>query len=102
MKNLSIIYSYNIILFIKYYSTLIIPNLKPTICINLLNFRLIKEIEHIHTCFLLSKKNYTDYILSEQMILHFVELPKFYEAITKSGEMKLKAELKRCFEFSIL
>ncbi|HOG64021.1 MAG TPA: Rpn family recombination-promoting nuclease/putative transposase [Spirochaetota bacterium] len=50
--------------------------LKPVICINILNFVLIKELPAMHTCFMLLEKDNPDYVLTRHCMLHFLELPK--------------------------
>ena len=50
--------------------------LKPTICINVLNFILFKELDYVHSCFLLREINNLDYVLTDHIILHFLELTK--------------------------
>lgn len=51
--------------------------LTPVISINILNFRLVKNIDYIHTCYVLKEINYNK-ILTEDCQLHFIELPKFH------------------------
>lgn len=53
--------------------------LNPVICINLLDFILIKELPDVHTCFLAMEKNNHEYALSNHFKIHFIELPKFYK-----------------------
>lgn len=50
--------------------------LSPAICINILDFILFKQIEKFHTCFLLTEKDNTDDVLTDHIVLHYVELPK--------------------------
>ena len=50
--------------------------LMPVISINLLNFKLIKNIEDIHTCYVLKDMKHNN-ILTDHCQLHFIELPKF-------------------------
>ncbi len=50
--------------------------LKPTVCINLLNFSL-EPLKSIHSCFRLCEKNHPDVILTDHLMMHFLELPRF-------------------------
>ena len=58
--------------------------LDPVICINLLSFNLFKELEQIHTCFFLREKNEPEFVLTDHLVLHFLELNKLSEEIMKS------------------
>lgn len=51
--------------------------LKPTICINMVNFTIIPETTNVHSCFLLMEKNNPDLVLTDHLIMHYLELPKF-------------------------
>ena len=51
-------------------------DLKPTICINILDFELFKEIDSLHTCFLLREQNLPEYVLTDHIVIHFLEIPK--------------------------
>jgi predicted transposase/invertase (TIGR01784 family) len=53
--------------------------LKPVICINLINFTLIKETSDVHSCFLPIEKNNHDLILTDHFVINFLELPKFFK-----------------------
>jgi predicted transposase/invertase (TIGR01784 family) len=66
----------------KYYTSQLketqdFDKLLPTICINLLNFKLIKTSKPIHHCFLIKEQKNPELVLTEHLILHFIELPKF-------------------------
>ena len=50
--------------------------LTPVISINILNFKLVKDIDYIHTCYVLKEIKYNK-ILTEDCQIHFIELPKF-------------------------
>jgi predicted transposase/invertase (TIGR01784 family) len=50
--------------------------LRPTVCINLLNFKLFPDINQLHNCFLLREKNEPEYVLTDHLVLHFLELQK--------------------------
>jgi predicted transposase/invertase (TIGR01784 family) len=51
--------------------------LKPVICINILTFDLIPDFKSSHTCFMLLEKNNPEICLTEDIVLHFLELSKF-------------------------
>jgi len=52
--------------------------LKPTISINLLNFNLI-DSEKVHSCFSLYEKNNHELMLTNHLLIHFIELKKFIQ-----------------------
>ncbi len=58
-------------------ATLDYKDLKPTICINLVNFNLIKDYKQVHSCFLLKEMNHPKIVLTDHLIMHYIELPKF-------------------------
>lgn len=62
--------------------------LNPVICINILDFSLIRETDKTHTVFLPLEKNNPDLRLSEHFEIHFIEIPKFNEKASQ-----LKADL---------
>ena len=62
-------------------------DLKPTICINILDFKLFNEIESLHTCYLLREQNLPEYVLTDHIIIHFLEVPKLQD-----GNIKTKLE----------
>ena len=71
--------------------------LKPVICINILNFVLIKELPAMHTCFMLLEKNNPEFALTRHCMLHFLELPKLNKKNNFSNNLErwltfLKAE----------
>jgi len=55
----------------------IYKSLKPTICINVLDFTLIEPIDRFHTCFMLHEIIEPENVLTDHIVLHFLELPKF-------------------------
>ncbi|MDY6968549.1 MAG: Rpn family recombination-promoting nuclease/putative transposase [Spirochaetota bacterium] len=59
----------------------IYSRLKPAVCINLLNFTLFQEFDYFHSCFLLREINNPEYILTDHLILHFLELPKLNDEV---------------------
>lgn len=66
----------------KLYSSQISENdtykkLKPAICINLLNFTLIDTHDKPHSCFVLKEMKNPDLTLTDHLLIHFIELPKF-------------------------
>jgi len=54
-------------------------DLKPTICINLLDFNLLPDKNQIHSCFLLTEKNNPELVLTDHIMIHFIEIKKFKE-----------------------
>ena len=50
--------------------------LKPAICINLLNFSIIENSD-VHSCFLIREMKNPELILTDHLIIHFLELLKF-------------------------
>ncbi len=50
--------------------------LNPVICINILDFVLIQDLDNFHTCFLPMEKDNPEYVLTDHFMLHFLELPK--------------------------
>jgi predicted transposase/invertase (TIGR01784 family) len=59
--------------------------LKPTVCINILDFEVFKEMKKSHNCFLLCEKSNPEYVLTDHILLHYLELPK----VTKK-DIKMK------------
>ena len=59
--------------------------LRPTICINVLNFKLFPEIKAFHNCFLFREHRKPELILTDHAMLHYLELPKLsgYQQKTK-------------------
>jgi len=51
--------------------------LNPTICINLINFKLFKGYKEVHSCFVLKEKRHPELELSNHLLIHFIELDKF-------------------------
>jgi len=58
-------------------------NLKPTVCINLLNSSIFPDLLDFHSCFRITEKDHSDCILTEDLQIHFIELPKL---IVNKGE----------------
>ena len=50
--------------------------LNPTICINVLNYVMFDKVDRLHTCFMLSENEQPDFILTDHLMIHFLELPK--------------------------
>ncbi len=61
----------------------IYKELNPVICINLLDFKLIKESDKAHTCFMAYEKDNFNLLLSDHFEIHFIEFPKFKEKMNK-------------------
>lgn len=57
--------------------------LKPTISINILNWTLIEQSIDKRSTFLLTEKNNKDIVLTYQIIIHFLELSKVEENLSK-------------------
>jgi predicted transposase/invertase (TIGR01784 family) len=70
--------------------------LKPVICINILNFDLIKDLDSFHTCFLAYEYKNKDVLLTEHFQLHFLEIPKF-----EQNKYKINELLRSWFEYLI-
>jgi len=50
--------------------------LQPTICINLISFKLFPQLEQFHNCFILTEKDQSEFKLTDHLKIHFIELPK--------------------------
>ncbi|MBN2533531.1 MAG: PD-(D/E)XK nuclease family transposase [Spirochaetales bacterium] len=50
--------------------------LKPTICINILDFNLLANIPGPHNCFMLHEIKNPEFVLTDHLMIHFLELPK--------------------------
>ena len=61
--------------------------LKPTITINLLNFNLI-ESKEVHSCFGIFEKSNHELMLSNHLLIHFIELPKFIKESKFNNEFE--------------
>jgi predicted transposase/invertase (TIGR01784 family) len=63
-----------------YYSQLgsgeLYTDLYQTVCINVLDFMLFPELEDFHTCFQITEKDNPEYILTEHLQMHFIEVAK--------------------------
>ncbi|AHC16502.1 hypothetical protein L21SP2_3162 [Salinispira pacifica] len=51
-------------------------DLSPSVCINLLDFTLFPELSDFHSCFQITEKDHKEYILTEHLEIHFIELSK--------------------------
>ena len=49
--------------------------------INVLNFTLFNEFDYVHSCFLLREINNPEYVLTDHVTLHFLELTKLEDII---------------------
>ncbi|TWI64782.1 putative transposase/invertase (TIGR01784 family) [Desulfobotulus alkaliphilus] len=50
--------------------------LRPVICINILDFKMFKDVDPYHLCFMLREKDAPELLLTDHLALHFLELPK--------------------------
>ena len=50
--------------------------LNPAVCINLLGFELFPQLPGYHSCFQVREVDQPEYVLSEHLQIHFIELPK--------------------------
>jgi len=50
--------------------------LKPAISINVLDFNLIKESDSFHNTFILTEKDDPSLVLTDNLVIHYLELPK--------------------------
>ncbi|MBD3315711.1 MAG: Rpn family recombination-promoting nuclease/putative transposase [Chitinivibrionales bacterium] len=62
--------------------------LRPVISVNLLTFKLIEEVDFVHTCFMLMERRGGILPLTDHALFHFLELPKF----TKEKEFQTSLE----------
>lgn len=58
--------------------------LQPVCCINLLNFTLLEEIKKFHSFYVLKEKDESETILTDHLMLHFIELPKVTDDVKNS------------------
>ncbi|GAB6089536.1 Rpn family recombination-promoting nuclease/putative transposase [Spirochaeta dissipatitropha] len=50
--------------------------LAPTICINLLNFEIFPQLPGYHSCFHITEQDAPEFVLTEHLQIHFIEVPK--------------------------
>ena len=62
--------------------------LKPVECINILNFRLIDDIKRFHSCYIITEKDDPKLILTDHLLIHFIELPKVETSMLDSKLQK--------------
>ena len=72
----------------------IYKTLKPTICINVLDFTLFNNIDRPHSCFMLHEIKDPEFVLTDHLMLHFLELVKLDIRIHKTKIQKWLAYLK--------
>jgi predicted transposase/invertase (TIGR01784 family) len=65
----------------------IYSELQPTICINIIEFLLFKELPAYHNCFLIKEKT-TNQILTDHLIINYLELPKIIDKIENNSLFK--------------
>jgi predicted transposase/invertase (TIGR01784 family) len=71
------------------------PKLKSVICINVLNFYLIgKKTDRYHSCFVLMDRQLPEYILTDHLAIHFLELPKIEDKFKDDKLLKWLLFLK--------
>ena len=51
-------------------------SLFPAVCINLLDFEIFPQLSGYHSCFQVTEVDEPEYVLSEHLQIHFIELPK--------------------------
>ncbi|THB62676.1 MAG: Rpn family recombination-promoting nuclease/putative transposase [Spirochaetaceae bacterium] len=51
-------------------------NLNPAVCINLMDFEIFPQLPGYHSCFQITEVDAPEYVLSEHLQIHFIELPK--------------------------
>jgi predicted transposase/invertase (TIGR01784 family) len=51
--------------------------LKPTININIINFELFPQLDGFHSKFLITERDRPQYVLTDHLMLHFLELPSW-------------------------
>ena len=51
--------------------------LLPVVCINLLEFEMFRQFDKYHSTFMLCDTRKTDFVLTDHLTIHFIELPKF-------------------------
>lgn len=66
--------------------------LRPAISINILSFSLFEKLDSVHSCFLLHEKDNHDFVLTDHLEIHFLELEKM-------ADKELAGELKRWIEY---
>ncbi|MDL2229979.1 Rpn family recombination-promoting nuclease/putative transposase, partial [Treponema sp. OttesenSCG-928-L16] len=63
-------------------------DLKPVICINILNFVLIKGTGRVHTCFMVREKDDAELFMNNHLQIHFLQMPLFndqaHEAVNRA------------------
>ena len=70
-------------------------DLAPTICINLLDFEIFPQLPGYHSCFQITEMDAPEFVLSEHLQIHFIELPK--NILSSVTQVKNKLETSsRC------
>jgi predicted transposase/invertase (TIGR01784 family) len=70
--------------------------LDPAVCINLLDFEIFPQLPGYHNCFQVTEIDQPEYVLSEHLQIHFIELPK--NQIKSTDEVKNDLD-RWCFYF---
>ncbi len=65
--------------------------LQPVICINLLSHSMFKTIKKGHSCFLLTEKENKESILTDDLQINYLELPKFGDTYNIKSRLSLWA-----------
>jgi predicted transposase/invertase (TIGR01784 family) len=51
-------------------------HLRPVVCINILDFQLFPKVDQAHNCFMATEIHNPDLVLTEDLVIHFIELSK--------------------------
>ncbi len=65
--------------------------LEPVICINLMANTLFKDRDRAHSCFWLTEKNDINSVLTDDLQIHYLELPKFDTAYYQENRLSVWA-----------
>ncbi|SIQ09251.1 conserved hypothetical protein (putative transposase or invertase), partial [Alkalispirochaeta americana] len=64
--------------------------LTPSVCINLLDFEIFPQLPGYHSCFQITEADAPEYVLSDHLQIHFIELPKNH--LKSTGDVKDKLD----------
>lgn len=80
--------------------------LRPAISINILNYERFSEFRPATSCFMLSHKDMPDLVLTDHIVMHYIELPKLMPTVPSSFFERwlafLKYEGREDFDMKIL